>query len=189
MHKFCSAVNVESDAGSVPEMRLLPKSLRRAKGRCKRCTHVLQTTRHTHTQSHAQATCKSARTRSRYHHSHCPQTQRDTHRHTHKRTHKHKAEERHLSLTLSHGQGTASPTSKPILIERAAPRAIRPAAPLLGLDRVQPVARQRSSVQLLAACAVRNGIHRAQVALGCNTCAAASRLCCAEVDATDFRQQ
>jgi hypothetical protein len=52
------------------------------------------------------------------------------------------------------------------------------------LDRVQPVARQRSSVQLLAACAVRNGIPRAQVALGCNTCAAASRLCCAEVDAT-----
>jgi hypothetical protein len=37
-HKLKSAVNVESDAGSVPEMRLLPKSLKYANGRCVRCT-------------------------------------------------------------------------------------------------------------------------------------------------------
>ncbi len=38
VHKLNSAVNVESDAGSVPEMRLLPKSLRHTNCRCVRGT-------------------------------------------------------------------------------------------------------------------------------------------------------
>ena len=50
-HNSISAVNAESDAGSVPEMRLSPKCLRCANGRCARCAHLqhlLQTTRRTH---------------------------------------------------------------------------------------------------------------------------------------------
>jgi hypothetical protein len=56
---------------------------------------------------------------------------------------------------------------------------------------MQSIARQRSSVQPVATDPVRNGIDRAQVALGCNTARVAAaefaallrpHLCCAEAD-------
>ena len=57
------------------------------------------------------------------------------------------------------------------------------------LNRMQPVARQRSSVQPVAACAICSGMGTGGTRLqrrarGCNTscCAAASNLCCAEAD-------
>ncbi len=76
-----------------------------------------------------------------------------------------------------------SPSSSTVPSTR---HAIRPAAPslrLLGLDRMQPVARQRSSVQPVAACAVLSGIvHRWQsVATQCmwlQHCAALLRHTC-----------
>jgi hypothetical protein len=59
------------------------------------------------------------------------------------------------------------------------------------VDRMQPVARQRGSVQPVAACAVRcDTVHSVATqrmwlqhsGCGCNMCAAASHLCCAEAD-------
>ena len=68
-------------------------------------------------------------------------------------------------------------------------QAIRPAAPslcLLGLDRMQPVARQRSSAQPVPSSAgsFTGGTRLQHSGCGCNTvcCADVSQLCCAEAD-------
>ena len=50
-HRFFSAVNAESDAGSVPEMKLRPKSLRRANADARE--HEMRTHSHSHARAHA----------------------------------------------------------------------------------------------------------------------------------------